>query len=244
MAQHLTRSKIPLKQVYTPDDIKDLDYQKQLNDPGSYPYTRGRRAGAGVGWIQRELSGEGEPSRSNEQLKYLIDKGQMGIDVIGDSPTQACLDPDHPFAVNAVGTQGVSLCCLQDYRELYKDLPLSSISVSSSVPPAFSIPGLYLVAKENRISPDRLRGSAVQAPFYAEDCGYSMHMPFRLRLRLTTVFPKGRHCRRAVLHTRANDRTLVLGHEHFQLLPDGRQMLRWEANHPRQAEVYTLRWKW
>jgi len=186
MAEQFTRSKMPLKQVYTPDHIKDLDYQKQLNNPGSYPYTRGRRAGAGVGWIQRELSGEGEPSRSNEQLKYLIDKGQMGIDVIGDSPTQACLDPDHPFAVNAVGTQGVSLCCLQDYRELYKDLPLSSISVSSSVPPAFSIPGLYLVAKENRISPDKLRGSAVQAPFYAEDCGYSMHVPFRLRLRLTT----------------------------------------------------------
>ncbi len=139
-----------------------------------------------MGWIQRELSGEGEPSSSNEQLKYLIGKGQMGIDVIGDSPTQACLDPDHPFAVNAVGTQGVSLCCLKDYRKLYKDLPLSSLSVSSSVPPVFSILGLYQVAKENCISSDSLRGSAIQAPFYAEDCGYSMHMPFRLRLRLTT----------------------------------------------------------
>lgn len=64
------------------------------------------------------------------------------------------------------------------------------------------------------------------------------------RLRLTVIFPKGRHCRRAVLHTRANNRTIVLGHEHFQLLPDRRQMLRWEAKHPRQAEVYTIRWKW
>ena len=117
MGENRTRSGIFLKQLYTPGDLKDFDYDKHLNDPGSYPFTRGRRKGAGVGWIQRELSGEGDPSRSNEQLKYLIEKGQMGIDVIGDSPTMACLDPDHPFAANAIGTQGVSLCCLQDYRE-------------------------------------------------------------------------------------------------------------------------------
>lgn len=186
MSEHTTRSKIPLKKVYTPDDVKDLDYHKHLNDPGSYPYTRGRRAGTGMGWLQRELSGEGEPSRSNEQLKYLIDKGQMGIDVIGDSPTMACLDPDHPLAANAVGTQGVSLCRLQDYRELYKDLPLETIPVSTSLPAAFAIAPLYLISKENGISPSKLRGSVIQAPFYAEDCGYAMHMPFRLRLRLTT----------------------------------------------------------
>lgn len=186
MTEHFTRSKIPLKQLYTPKDIKDLDYRKHLNAPGFYPYTRGRSADTGGVWIQRELSGEGEPLRSNEQLKYLIEKGQMGIDVIGDSPTMACLDPDHPFAANALGTQGVSLCCLQDYKELYKDIPLEYITVSSSVPAPFAIAGLYLVAKENDISPHKLRGSVIQAPFYAEDCGYSMHMPFPLRLRLTT----------------------------------------------------------
>ena len=186
MSEQITRSGIPLKQVYTPEDVKDSDYHTRLNDPGTYPYTRGRHAGATTGWIQRELSGEGEPSRSNEQLKYLIEKGQMGIDVIGDSPTQGCLDPDHPLAVNTIGTQGVSLCCLQDYIELFRDLPLESISVSSSVPPAFAISGLYLAAKQTGIAAEKLRGSAVQAPFYAEDCGYSMHMPFNLRLRLTT----------------------------------------------------------
>jgi len=186
MSKHTTRSSIPLNQVYTPDHIKHIDYHEHLNDPGSFPYTRGRRAGAGVGWIQRELSGEGDPAKSNKQLKYLIEKGQMGIDVIGDSPTMACLDPDHPLAANALGTQGVSLCRLQDYKELFKDLPLDSISVSSSVPPLFAICGLYLTAKDARIPPEKLRGSVVQAPFYAEDCGYAMHMPFRLRLRMTT----------------------------------------------------------
>lgn len=96
----------------------------------------------------------------------------------------ACLDPDHPLALNTIGTQGVSLCCLQDYRELFKDLPLETISVSSSVPPVFALSGLYLVAKEKNFSLKKIRGSVIQAPFYAEDCGYTMHMPFNLRLRM------------------------------------------------------------
>jgi methylmalonyl-CoA mutase N-terminal domain/subunit len=185
MTQH-SRSGIALKTVYTPEDCKGLDYQVNLNSPGAFPFTRGRQADRRAGWIQRELSGEGEPSRSNEQLKYLLEKGQMGIDVIGDSPTMACMDPDHPLAVHTVGTQGVSLCCLHDYRELYRNLPLGSVSVSASVPAPFALAGLYLVAQENDIRPDKLRGSVLQAPFYAEDCGYSMHMPFRLRLRLSS----------------------------------------------------------
>jgi methylmalonyl-CoA mutase cobalamin-binding domain/chain len=179
-----TRSGIPLKSVYSPDDTQNLDYEKNLNHPGKFPFTRGRRAKSGGVWIQRELSGEGEPLRSNQQFKYLIDKGQMGVDVIGDSPTMALLDPDHPLALNTLGTQGVSLCCLQDYRELFMDLPLDRISVSSSVPPAFALTGLYLVAKENGFAPEGLRGSVLQAPFYAEDCGYAMHLPISLRLRM------------------------------------------------------------
>jgi methylmalonyl-CoA mutase, N-terminal domain len=133
MAQY-SRSGIPLKPVYTPEDVINLYYQRHLNAPGEFPFTRGRLRERRGGWIQQQLSGEGDPSRSNKQLKYLIEKGQTGIDVIGDSPTQACMDPDHPLAVNTVGTQGVSLCCLNDYRELYKDIPLGAISVSSSVP--------------------------------------------------------------------------------------------------------------
>jgi methylmalonyl-CoA mutase N-terminal domain/subunit len=112
-----------------------------------------------VGWIQRELSGEGDPARSNEQLKYLIANGQTGIDVIADSPSNALLDPDHPMAVNSVGTQGVSICSLQDFRELWKDLPLESITISNSIPAMFTVAALYLVAKENNIPPENLRGS-------------------------------------------------------------------------------------
>jgi methylmalonyl-CoA mutase N-terminal domain/subunit len=153
MTERRTQVQIPLKQFYTPEDTVTLNYETQLNSPGRYPFTRGREADlyGASGWIQRELSGEGDPVRSNEQIKYLISHGQMGIDVIGDSPSMAMLDPDHILAANAVGTQGVSLCCLGDYRELYKGIPLDSISVSSSLPPIFALAGLYLVAKEGGV---------------------------------------------------------------------------------------------
>jgi methylmalonyl-CoA mutase N-terminal domain/subunit len=200
MTEQYSRSKIPLNKVYSPENLKNLDYDKDLNAPGDYPYTRGIRLDlfGRTGWIQRELSGEGEPSTSNEQLKYLISKGQSGIDVVADSPSMAFVDPDHPFATHSIGTQGVSICCLQDFRELWQDLPLDSITISNSIPAPFTVAALFMIAKENNIPPENLRGSVVNAPFFFEDCGYAVHMPINLRLRMacdsiefcTRVMPK------------------------------------------------------
>src|SRR5512141_1180363 len=117
MSEQTTESVIPIKPLYPPVDIAHLDYPSRLNDPGSYPFTRGARAHTSgrATWIQRELSGEGDAARSNEQFKYLLSKGMTGLDVIGDTPTVALLDPDHPYAAHTVGNQGVSLCCLDDF---------------------------------------------------------------------------------------------------------------------------------
>ena len=184
-----TRSGINLKSNYRPDEgasetLKN-DYQDNLGDPGSYPYTRGTRDNPGGGWIQRELSGEGDARRSNAQFKYLLEQGQSGVDIIGDSPTQSLMDPDHPLAKYVIGTQGVSLCCHDDYRELFDEIPIDEISISSSGPPMFTVASLYLLAKERGISPASVRGSVLQFPFYAEYCGYAYKMPFELHLRMT-----------------------------------------------------------
>lgn len=64
------------------------------------------------------------------------------------------------------------------------------------------------------------------------------------RLRLSLYFPKGRFCKRAVLQTRGKNKTFVFDHQHIHRLPDGRQLLRWEAKNPRRSEVYTIRWSW
>jgi methylmalonyl-CoA mutase N-terminal domain/subunit len=184
MTQH-EQPTISLKPFYAPEDLNTFNYEAELNAPGSFPFTRGRMSGAKGSWVQRGLSGEGDASRSNEQFKYLIHNGQTGIDVIGDTPTMICMDPDHPFSIPNVGTQGVSVCCLHDYLELFKDIPLDSIAISSSIPNIFALAGLYLVAKKTGADTTKLRGSVIQSPFFWEDCGYTTHLPFPLRMRLS-----------------------------------------------------------
>jgi methylmalonyl-CoA mutase N-terminal domain/subunit len=176
------------RELYRPEDVAGLDYARDLGDPGEYPFTRGRRppraGGVTAGWIQRELSGEGSPRRSNRQFRELLAHGALGVDVIGDTPTMAALDPDHPMCVPAVGTSGVSLCRKQDFVELFDGIPLDRITASHSLPAAFALAGQYLAAKANGVDPAVLRGSAIQAPLYCEDCSYSTFMPVELRMRM------------------------------------------------------------
>ena len=186
MSDHSTQAGLPLKPLYRPDDLEGFDYDRKLADPGAYPFTRGRRIEVGrKSWIHRELSGEGDPKRSNEQFKYLLEKGQTGIDAIGDMPTVSLLDPDHPMAQHGVGTTGVSICRLQDYVDLFSGLPLDSISISQSLPAAFATAGTYLAARELGTDPKSLRGSVIQTPLYCDDSGYFIGMPVKLRLRLS-----------------------------------------------------------
>lgn len=185
MTGNSTRSGIDLAPVYRPGDADSADYEQKLGDPGQYPFTRGTRAFSGQGWIQRELSGEGDARRSNEQFKYLMSLGQTGLDVIGDSPTMSLMDPDHPLARYTVGTQGVSLCCHHDYRQLLDGIPLDQMSISSSSPSMFMVASLFLLAEERGVSPAHLRGSVIEWPFYAEHCSYAYKMPFDLHLRMS-----------------------------------------------------------
>src|ERR1700733_8983579 len=177
---------LPLRPFYAPGD-GSRDYAG-IGDPGTYPYTRGRMGPPTArrrGWIHRELSGEGSPRRSNEQLQGLLAGGALGIDVIGDNPTMSALDPDHPMCVPAVGTTGVSLCRKQDFIELLEGIPLDEITLSHSLPPAFALAGQYLASPCHGIDPRVLRGSAIQPPLYSEDCSYSTFLPFETRMRLT-----------------------------------------------------------
>jgi methylmalonyl-CoA mutase N-terminal domain/subunit len=138
-----------------------------------------------TGWVHRELSGEGSPARSNAQLRRLIEHGAAAVDVIGDAPTMALLDPDHPYSRHSAGTNGVSLCRAADFDELYAGIPLGDVSVSQSLPPAVGVAGLYLAGRNRGVDPARLRGSVINPPFFAEDYAYATHLPFELRMRLS-----------------------------------------------------------
>jgi methylmalonyl-CoA mutase N-terminal domain/subunit len=191
MAERATQSGIPLRPFYTADDVSsagdDEAARGRLSDPGEYPFTRGRLASPRRrdSWISQELSGEGTPRRSNEQFRQLIARGARGLDVIGDAPTMSAMDPDHPLARHAVGNTGVSICRLQDFEDLYADLPLDELTLSHSLPPgAFAVAAIHRVAARRGFDPKLLRGSTILLPAYCEDCSYQIHMPFDLRMRL------------------------------------------------------------
>ena len=191
MTERTTDSGIPLRSFYTEDDVAGVNEREDptahLSVPGEYPFTRGRLASPRrrESWIQQELSGEGTARRSNEQFRQLIAKGARGLDVIGDAPTMSAIDPDHPLARHAVGNTGVSICCFQDFEDLYADLPMNELTFSHSLPPgAFTIAAIHRIAERRGFAAGELRGSTILLPAYCEDCSYQIHMPYELRMRL------------------------------------------------------------
>jgi methylmalonyl-CoA mutase N-terminal domain/subunit len=188
--EEISAEQLPL--FYGPGDV-EIDYEKDLGDPGVFPYTRGSRPPVRrlsedqeSEQLVRELSGEGHASRSNEQFRYLLAHGATALDVIGDTPSMASMDPDHPYARHSVGNQGVSICRASDFVALYKGIPLDQVSVSHSLPLGFCVPGLYLAARELGFDPAILRGSTILGPLFGEDTCYSNKFPLELHMRLAT----------------------------------------------------------
>ncbi len=181
-----TFSGIPLKNVYTPEDTADIVFNRDLGDPGSYPYTRGAYPNMyrGKTWIVRSLCGENSPRETNKRLSLLTSAGQTAIDLIGDPPTQHYMDSDHPLAAAVAGSSGVPLCCLQDFLETFDGISIGKTSCSFSLPAATAMAGFVCAAREHGVPPSELRGSTVQPHLMGEECGYKVHMPVETRVRL------------------------------------------------------------
>ncbi len=115
-----TISEIPLQRTYTPADIADLDYEKDLAFPGEYPFTRGVQPTMYRGrfWTMRQYAGFADAEESNRRYKYLLDQGQTGLSVAFDLPTQIGYDSDHPLAQGEVGKVGVAIDSLKDMEIL------------------------------------------------------------------------------------------------------------------------------
>lgn len=184
-----TWSEIPVKPIYTPDDLKGFDYARDSGDAGEYPFTRGkyRTMYRHEPWIMRELCGLDTPKETNKRLKYLASHGQAGLAIVPDQPSQYGLDSDHPMAEPAAGTQGVPICCLQDMEELLEGLDLDATTSS------FSIPGIStivlvaqyaLVAEKRGYSRKTLRGSVQNDPLQAVLTCYDLGNPLELLMKL------------------------------------------------------------
>src|SRR5687767_2499299 len=148
-----TLSGRPIERLYTPDDLADLDYTRDLNDPGAFPYTRGIHPSGyrGKVWTMRQFSGFGTPEETNERYKHLLAAGGTGLSVAFDLPTLMGRDPDDPLSLGEVGKCGVSIVTLADMERLFEGISLADITTSMTInSPAPMIFAMYLVVAEQQ----------------------------------------------------------------------------------------------
>jgi methylmalonyl-CoA mutase N-terminal domain/subunit len=152
-----------VERLYTPEDIKDLDYMEDLGFPGEYPYTRGYQPTMHRGrlWTMRMYAGFATAAESNQRYKYLVENGSTGLSVAFDLPTQIGYDSDHPLAEGEVGKVGVAIDSLADMEILFDGIPLDKVSTSMTInAPASALLAMYIaVAEKQGVSADKLRGT-------------------------------------------------------------------------------------
>ncbi|HEY48068.1 MAG TPA: methylmalonyl-CoA mutase, partial [Anaerolineae bacterium] len=157
-----TSSGIQLERFYLPT-VPDPGYQDQLGFPGEYPYTRGVQATMyrGLLWTMRQYAGYATAEESNRRYRYLLAKGQTGLSVAFDLPTQIGYDADDPIASGEVGKVGVSVSCLGDMDQLFEGIPLDQVSTSMTInAPAAVLLAMYLaIAKRQGVDISKLRGT-------------------------------------------------------------------------------------
>ncbi len=150
-AEFTTLSGVPIERLYTAADLAGFDYQRDLADPGEYPYTRGihRTMYRGKLWTMRQFSGFGSPEDTNARLRYLLKQGQTGLSIAFDLPTLMGYDSDHLLAEGEVGKCGVAISSLADMEVLLRGLPLEKVTTSMTInSPAAIIWAMYLVVAE------------------------------------------------------------------------------------------------
>ena len=143
----------PIERLYTPDDLGDLDYTRDLNDPGAFPYTRGIHPSGYRGklWTMRQFAGFGTPEETNERYRTLLRAGGTGLSVAFDLPTLMGRDPDHPLSLGEVGKCGVSIVSLADMERLFEGIRLADVTTSMTInSPAPMIFAMYLAVAEKQ----------------------------------------------------------------------------------------------
>jgi len=161
----MTTSGVPINRVYTPQDNAALDYSRDLNLPGEYPYTRGVQPTMyrAKPWTMRMFAGFGTAEDTNKRFKYLLSQGQTGLSTAFDMPTLYGYDTDHQLAAGEFGKCGVAISSLADMEILYKDLPLDKITTSMTInSPASVIWAMYIVNAEKNGFPRAKLGGTLQ----------------------------------------------------------------------------------
>ncbi|MCA0313891.1 MAG: methylmalonyl-CoA mutase family protein [Candidatus Melainabacteria bacterium] len=121
--------------VFRPQDLADFQYDRDLGEPGRYPFTRGiyRDMYRSRFWTMRQYAGFGDADATNRRFRYLLDNGQTGLSVAFDLPTQMGLDSDDAMALGEVGRTGVAIDTLKDMERLFDQIDLGKVSTSMTI---------------------------------------------------------------------------------------------------------------
>ena len=156
-------SDIEIKRLYTPNDIKDLNYDLDLGFPGQYPFTRGVYPNMYRGrlWTMRQFAGFGNAEQTNTRYKFLIEHGQTGLSVAFSLHTIYGIEATDQRALGEIGKEGVAIDTLQDMETLFDGIDLSKISTSMTInAPASILLAMYIVTAEKQgHTPEELRGT-------------------------------------------------------------------------------------
>ena len=143
----------PIERLYTAGSIPDFDYDRELGDPGYYPFTRGIHPSGYKGklWTMRQFAGYGTPEDTNRRYRALLAAGATGLSVAFDLPTLMGRDPDHPLSLGEVGKCGVNVTSLADMEALFDGISLADVTTSMTInSPAPMIFAMYLVVAERQ----------------------------------------------------------------------------------------------
>jgi methylmalonyl-CoA mutase N-terminal domain/subunit len=160
-----TVSGLPVRVLYTPDDIADMEHDRDLGYPGEFPYVRGVYTNMYRGrlWTMRQFSGFGTAKDTNRRYKYLLKHGQTGLSVAFDFPTLYGRDSDDSFSHGEVGKCGVAIDSLHDMEILFDGIPLDRISTSMTInPPAAMLLAMYIAVGEKQNIPARILTGTIQ----------------------------------------------------------------------------------
>jgi len=185
-----TPSGLPLERVYTEESLGAWDPEDALGYPGEFPYTRGIYPSMYRGrlWTMRQYAGFGSAAESNQRYRYLLSKGQSGLSVAFDLPTQIGMDSDHALALGEVGKVGVAIDSLEDMERLFDGIPLEKVSTSMTINSTAAILlTLYVaVAKTQGANLSKLSGT-VQNDILKEYIARGTYIyPVRPAMRIVT----------------------------------------------------------
>jgi len=160
-----TVSDLEIKRIYGPEDIKNMDFEKDIGYPGQYPYLRGNQVTGyrGKNWTFRMFAGMGSAAETNQRWHYLLKSGQTGLSTAFDFPTLMGYDTDSPKARGECGKCGVAIDTIEDFFTLIKGIPLANITTSMTInPPATALWAMYCAAAEIQGVPLNQIGGTIQ----------------------------------------------------------------------------------